>query len=158
MGPCRLAVLVDASLGPSKQFACWSSPVLHRIIVATMRSVPVTYNELAASIDADTYPSERTWIDFKRRLYPDDAGDKEGRAKVSLELAKDMASMAVLGGVVIYGVAENKAKHLFVVDPMSLPVGLHETVDAVARDRITPPLLSPRIWCQILPTLRVVSW
>ena len=106
-----------------------------------MRSVPVLYNELAAEIDAGAYPSERSWIDFKRRLYPDDLADKEGRAKVSLELAKDLASMAVLGGYLVYGVAEDKSKHLFTVDPMNLPTGLHETVDAVARARITPPLV-----------------
>jgi hypothetical protein len=54
--------------------------------------------------------------------------------------------MAVLGGYLVYGVKEDKARHLFEVDDMQLPVGLHETVDAVARDRITPPL-------SVVPTL-----
>jgi hypothetical protein len=40
----------------------------------------------------------------------------------------------------VYGVDEDKSKHRFTVDPMPLPVGLHETVDAVARSRITPIL------------------
>ena len=51
-----------------------------------------------------------------------------------------MASLAVLGGFLVYGVKENKVKHLFTVDEMSLAVGLHETVEAIARNRITPPL------------------
>jgi hypothetical protein len=105
-----------------------------------MRSVPLTYSELATLIGAGAYPWERTWIDFKKRLYPDDPSNGKGRAETSLELARDMASMAVLGGYLVYGVDEDKSKHRFTVDAMKLPVGLHETVDAVARSRITPPL------------------
>jgi len=105
-----------------------------------MRSVPLTYDELAAAINAGVFPCERTWIDFKKRLYPDNPSNGKGRAATSLELAKDMASMAVLGGYLVYGVDEDKGKHLFTVDAMPLPVGLHETVDAVARSRITPVL------------------
>lgn len=113
-----------------------------------MRSVPLTYRELANAIQAGVYPRERTWIDFKRRLYPEgeNAADGAAREKVSQELARDMASMAELGGFLVYGVKEDKAKHAFTVDEMSLPVGLHETVDAVARDRITPLLA-------VMPTL-----
>jgi hypothetical protein len=51
-----------------------------------------------------------------------------------------MASMAEVGGFLVYGVKENKVKHTFTIDEMDLPVGLHETVDSVARDRFTPPL------------------
>jgi hypothetical protein len=40
-----------------------------------------------------------------------------------------MASMAVLGGYLVYGVAEDKSRHVFTVDVMSLPTGLHETED-----------------------------
>jgi hypothetical protein len=81
-------------------------------------------------------------------MYPEgtNAGDGAARERVSLELAKDLASMAVLGGYLVYGVKEDKARHLFEVDDMQLPAGLHETVDAVARDRITPPL-------SVVPTL-----
>lgn len=94
-----------------------------------MRSVPLTYRELADTIHAGVYPWERSWIDFKRRLYPegDDAADGVAREKVSQELARDMASMAELGGFLVYGVKEDKAKHTFTVDEMSLTVGLHET-------------------------------
>lgn len=113
-----------------------------RAVATPMRSVPLTYRKLADAIQAGVYPRERSWIDFKRRLYPErnEAADGVAREKVSQELARDMASMAELGGFLVYGVKEDKAKHTFTVDEMSLPVGLHETVDAVARDRITPPL------------------
>jgi hypothetical protein len=110
----------------------------------TMRSVPLAYAELVSAINNDVFPHERHWIDFKRRLYPEETGDgKPGQAtrdKVNEELARDMASMAERGGFLVYGVKENKASHTFSVDEMPLPVGLHETVDQVARDRITPPL------------------
>ena len=35
-----------------------------------------------------------------------------------------MASLAILGGFLVYGVKEDKAKHLFTVDEMQLSVGL----------------------------------
>jgi hypothetical protein len=114
-------------------------------MATSARSVPLTYAELAAAIESGAYPHERSWIDFKRRLYPD-SDDATARDKVSQELARDMASMAERGGYLIYGVKENKAGHTFTVDKMPLPVGLHETVDAVARDRITPSLA-------VVPTL-----
>jgi hypothetical protein len=107
-----------------------------------MRSVPLTYAGLAEAIAAGAYPHERTWIDFKKRLFPEgaDAADGSARSRVSQELAKDMASLAVLGGFLVYGVKEDKVKHLFTVDEMGLEVGLHETVEAIAHNRITPPL------------------
>jgi hypothetical protein len=111
-----------------------------------MRSVPLGYKELVAALEANVFPAERSWIDFKRRLYPDDPADRPGRARASLELAKDMASMAPMGGYLVYGVKEDKDRHLFEVDEMPLPVGLHETVDAVAQDKITPALT-------VVPTL-----
>ena len=113
-----------------------------------MRAVPLIYAGLADSIAAGAFPHERTWIEFKRRLFPEGAEVADGavRAKVSEELAKDMASLAVLGGFLVYGVKEDKAKHLFTADEMHLTVGLHETVETIARNRITPPLT-------IVPTL-----
>lgn len=72
--------------------------------------------------------------------------DGPARGRVSQELARDMASMAELGGFLVYGVKEDKVRHLFTPDEMMLPVGLHEAVDAVARSRITPQLA-------VVPTL-----
>jgi hypothetical protein len=51
-----------------------------------------------------------------------------------------MASMAEAGGFLVYGVKEDKGRHTFTPDEMDLPAGLHETVDAIARNRITPAL------------------
>jgi hypothetical protein len=111
-------------------------------VVTPKRSVPLTFDELTAALQTGVFPRERNWIDFKRRLYPegDDTASGSARERVSQELARDMASMAELGGYLVYGVREDKVNHAFIVDEMPLPVGLHETVDAIARDRITPPL------------------
>jgi hypothetical protein len=98
-------------------------------------------------VTARAFPHERQWIDFKRRLYPGGGQPAaQARDKVSQELTRDLASMAEAGGFLVYGVKEDKAGHSFTPDEMNLPVGLHETVDAVARDRITPPL-------NVIPTL-----
>ena len=107
------------------------------------------YHRLVAAIREGAFPHERHWIDFKRRLYPaDKRGESDGAArdKVHEELARDLASMSERGGFLVYGVKEDKARHTFTVDEMDLPVGLHETVDSVARSRVTPPL-------SVMPTL-----
>jgi hypothetical protein len=111
--------------------------------MATIRSVPLAYAELAHAIAAGEFPQERSWIDFKRRLFPEgaDAADGRARERASENLATDMASMAVSSGFLVYGVREDKANHHFTVDEIRLEVGLHETVEAIARNRITPPLV-----------------
>lgn len=115
-----------------------------------MRSVPLDHAELVSAVEGGAFPHERHWIDFKRRLYPERPGggkpDRAAMDKVNEELARDLASMAERGGYLVYGVKEDKVNHAFVVDEMVLPTGLHETVDQVARDRITPPL-------PVIPTL-----
>lgn len=77
-----------------------------------MRSVPLTYAELADAIRAGVFPHERHWIDFKRRLYPEEpaAGQpsQATRDKVNAELARDMASMAERGGFFIYGLRRTR--------------------------------------------------
>jgi len=80
-----------------------------------MRAVPLTYAELVTAIQGGVYPRERSWIDFKRRLYPE-TGDAAVRDNVSQELVRHMASMAECGGFLIYGVKEDKAGHAFAVD------------------------------------------
>ncbi|MEV6927568.1 ATP-binding protein [Dactylosporangium sp. NPDC051485] len=84
------------------------------------------------------------WIDYKRQLYPNpqSSGTLSGgeRRKAHLEAARDMASMAVRGGYLIYGVAEDKTNHTFSAYPIDLPVGIAETIDQIARDLVTPPL------------------
>lgn len=51
-----------------------------------------------------------------------------------------MASIAVRGGFLLIGVEEDKAAHTFSVVDVDLHAGIAETIDSVARSRITPPL------------------
>jgi hypothetical protein len=55
---------------------------------ACARSLSPTLSRLAA-IHGGIYPRERSWIDFKRRLYPE-TGDTAVREKVSQELAPSL--------------------------------------------------------------------
>jgi hypothetical protein len=105
-----------------------------------MHSVRPTYRELAAAIRAGAYPRECIWIDFKRRPYPEGAeAATVPLEKVRQELARDMASMAELSGSSCTAWRRTRPS---TPSPWMRcrPVGLHETVDVVARDRITPPL------------------
>lgn len=55
------------------------------------------------------------------------------------ELASDLASMAIDGGVLIVGIAEDPESRTRVLSPVPLR-GLKERIDQVARTRIDPPL------------------
>ncbi|MEU6171304.1 hypothetical protein ABZ832_05195 [Streptantibioticus parmotrematis] len=57
------------------------------------------------------------------------------------ELARDLASLAVRSGFLVFGVEEDKEHHTFTVVDMPLPARLDQTVDQVARHLITPALL-----------------
>src|SRR5579859_2003654 len=104
------------------------------------REVPTTYDELVRAITHGVFPRERFWLDFKAMLYPPPppAGRKPQKttAEVHEELARDMASMAVRGGTLVFGVSEDKRNHTFAVANMDLPAHLDQTIDQVARDRI----------------------
>lgn len=109
------------------------------------REVPLSYPDLVDAVHGGVFPAERHWLDFKRELYPrhttSDAPRKpKANREIYEELACDMASLAVRGGYLIFGVEENKANHTFKVVDMPLPAHLEQTIDQVARDRITPPL------------------
>lgn len=110
------------------------------------REVPLDYTRLLDAVNGGEFPAERHWLDFKRELYPrPPANGKPAKPKpkseVHLEFARDLASLAVRGGYLIFGVEENKASHTFTVTGMPLPAHLDQTVDQVARDLIDPPLL-----------------
>ncbi len=108
------------------------------------RLFPLDYGALDTTLNAATLPDERHWIDYKRQLYPTPkAGtlSQGERRKAHVEAGRDMASMAVRGGYLVYGVAEDKINHTFAAHPIDLPVGIAETIDQVARDLVTPPLL-----------------
>jgi hypothetical protein len=91
------------------------------------------------------FPAERHWLDFKRELYPgpppaSKPSKSKSRDEVHDELARDLASLAVYGGVLVFGVEEDKVNHVFTTVDMPLPAQLDQTIDQVARARITPPL------------------
>lgn len=73
---------------------------------------------------------ESHFLEFKRLIPP-------GRSK-NVELAKDLASFGVDGGVIVVGIGENEDGSL-VLDPVELD-GLAERVDQVAAFGIDPPL------------------
>jgi hypothetical protein len=110
------------------------------------RHVPLDYTSLLSAVHGGEFPAERHWLDFKRELYPrPPANGAPAKAKskkeVHEELARDLASMAVRGGYLVFGVEEDKASHAFTVVDMPLPAQLDQTIDQVARDFIDPPLL-----------------
>lgn len=110
------------------------------------RAVPLSYIELRDAIANGVFPAERHWIDFKRELYqspPANGAPSKPKDKkdVHRELARDLASLAVRGGYLVLGVAEDKTRNLFTAHDMPLPAGLDVTIDQVARDQIDPPLL-----------------
>jgi len=115
------------------------------VLVTTTRAVPLNYPELVQAIGSGVYPAERHWIDFKKELYPTPPlGGVPFKSKptneIYDELARDLASLAVRGGFLIFGVDEDKKAHQFTVLDMPLPAQLDQTVDQVARSRITPAL------------------
>ena len=57
----------------------------------------------------------------------------------SQEIAKDIASMANDGGVIIYGIGEDKNKRLTILNPIPL-TGQPERIDAIVRSCIAEPL------------------
>jgi hypothetical protein len=71
---------------------------------------------------------ERHTIDIKRELPPGDSANKE--------LAKDLASFAIDGGRLIYGIDESAG---FALTPIDLR-GLAERIDLVAHSRVDEPL------------------
>lgn len=110
------------------------------------RDVPLNYTDLLDAVNGGVFPAERHWLDFKRELYqrPAPSGTPakaKPKNEVHRELARDLASLAVRGGYLVFGVEEDKASHTFAVADMPLPAHLDQTVDQVARDLITPPLL-----------------
>ena len=93
-------------------------------------ALPRTEDDLRAAF-ADGRLGESAWCELKRELPP--------RSKqANLELARDLASLAVDGGSLFIGVDEKAPDG----DPMrpQLLDGLRERVDQVARSRVNPPL------------------
>jgi len=93
-------------------------------------ALPHDEDDLRAAF-ADGRLDEHSWCELKRELPPK---SKE----TNLELAKDLASLAVDGGSLYIGVDEKAPDG----DPLrpQLLAGLRERIDQVARARVTPAL------------------
>ncbi len=91
--------------------------------------IPKTEEDLRSALESMA-ATETSILDFKREV-----GSK------SREIAKDIAAMANDGGVIIYGVAEDKGGKPTILSPFPLE-GVAERIDAIARSGIVEP---PRI-------------
>jgi hypothetical protein len=94
------------------------------------RWLPETPDALRAALDGGVF-GEGHVFDVKEKLSPGPSGNRD--------LAVDVASFAVDGGVIVVGVRENKEMRTFELDPVPL-AGLAERVDQVARSRVDPPV------------------
>lgn len=95
--------------------------------------IPSSAEELEAAVDSGTLV-ETHFSELKQ--FDDTEGE---RPKLPGTLAKTIAGLSVDGGVLILGVAENKAEHRFDALPQPL-AGLREAVDQSALQAITPGL------------------
>lgn len=111
-----------------------------------MALVPLEHDALAAAVTDRRLPAERHWVDFKEALYPVPPNDpthlpsKGERKKAHAELARDAASMAIRGGYLIYGVAEDDDGFGFTPVEMDLETGVRETVTQVVASLVAPSL------------------
>jgi hypothetical protein len=102
------------------------------------RWLPESEGDLRAALVSGVL-SEGHFFDAKQELAP--------MAKGSRRLAEDVASFAVDGGLIVAGVAEDKATGNFELRPVPL-AGLAERVDQIARSVVDPPL---QVWCVDVP-------
>ncbi|SDU77015.1 Putative DNA-binding domain-containing protein [Jiangella alkaliphila] len=93
---------------------------------------PATWDDIVAAAAAGLL-NETHWVELKRAVSPT---SEEG----SLELARDLASLALDGGLLIVGIKDNGGKAGEVVGTSELEA-LRDRVDQVARTRVHPPLL-----------------
>jgi hypothetical protein len=91
---------------------------------------PRTLVDVQAAIDDGTI-RESHWLDAKKAL--------NGNAPAKVELARDLASFANDGGLLLVGVSEDKRAGTFSLSPIEL-AGIAEMVDQVARARCDPPM------------------
>lgn len=108
------------------------------------RGLPIDFGGWRQAVGAGVFPTERMDLEFKRQLYTTPDGpeppDPQQRRKDHAELARDAAMLAIRGGYLIYGIAENKTNHTFRVTPIRIPEGLVDTVVQVVREWTAPHL------------------
>jgi hypothetical protein len=95
------------------------------------RWAPATWADIVTAATAGLL-DESHWVDLKREI-PSTRGS-------NAELARDLASFAVDGGLLVIGVDEDGLGRADQVVGTDL-AGLPERIDAVARSRIDPPLV-----------------
>jgi hypothetical protein len=105
-------------------------PLLKRPVAARRAALPHDEDDLRAAF-SDGRLDEHAWCELKRELAPRSKG-------ANLELARDLASLAVDGGSLYIGVDE-KAPDGNPLCPQPL-AGLRERVDQVGQSRVTPVL------------------
>ena len=71
------------------------------------RGVPLSYTDLRNMVDSGVFPAERHWLDFKRELYQRPSANgaptkPKSKNEAHQELARDLASLAVRGGYLVY--------------------------------------------------------
>jgi hypothetical protein len=94
------------------------------------RWTPATWAEVVEAA-AGGLLDESHWVDLKREL-------ATGKASVNTDLAKDLASFAVDGGLLIIGI-EDHDSHAGAVCGTPL-AGLADRIDQIARDKVRPSL------------------
>lgn len=93
------------------------------------RWLPSTEEELLSAL-AQGILREGHYLDFKAQI-------TMGNSRANIDLAIDLASMAVDGGCLLIGVAEQSGD----IQPVPITLkGLREHVEQVARAHIDPPL------------------
>lgn len=94
------------------------------------RWTPNTWADIEAAATTGIL-DETHWVELKEAI---------GASKpANLELAKDLASLAVDGGMLVIGIQDDKGKAGAVVGTEL--TGLGDRIDQVARDRVHPPLV-----------------
>ncbi|MBC9003845.1 AlbA family DNA-binding domain-containing protein [Micromonospora aurantiaca (nom. illeg.)] len=109
-----------------------STPVIVYLGPNRDRWYPQTWQDIIDAASGGLL-DESAWVDLKRELAT--AG---GRAHHNTEIAKDLAAMAVDGGMLVIGVADDHSRAGQVVG-VEL-AGLADRVTAVAGTRVSPPV------------------
>lgn len=93
---------------------------------------PTSENEFRQAIANGIFDDESHWVEIKREPGTPSKGNNK-------EIAKDLASFAVTGGMVIYGIAEGPDGERPFLHPIDLD-GLAERIESIGLMRCDPPL------------------
>lgn len=92
---------------------------------------PATWSDVVEAA-AGGLLDESHWVDLKQEL-------AAGKATINTDLAKDLASLAVDGGLLVIGIEDHNS-HAGTVCGVEL-AGLADRVDQIARDKVRPSLV-----------------